>query len=283
MKADRHLTRRFSKQQIGEAFVLSIDGMVTEDLLGTTQIAAMSTDDLNALTTAQFAAFGSAQVAALTSTQVDGRGLGWRLFSDGGFVGLGTVANGTSRVAVSGFSPPVGGALLLSATYNNGVVAQPVSSSLLPTSPPAQLSQSRAGHRFSQVAPWRGGAIAVWQRLTTLEAMHVVWRVLPDGGHAAAPDLEDMDPERTDEFLGLAWAMGFSIAIDLAAEAWDEMCDRIEGLAEDLDQIDELMMIGTEEENSPAITLARRMEILEIIPGLLGALEAHRLDGRKPN
>ncbi|MBL0040394.1 MAG: YecA family protein [Xanthomonadales bacterium] len=100
---------------------------------------------------------------------------------------------------------------------------------------------------------------------------------------AAAPDMEDMDPERTDEFLGLAWAMGFSIAIDLATDAWDEMCDRIEGLGEDLDQIDELMMIGTEDDNSPAITLARRMEILEIIPGLLGALEAHRLDGRKSN
>ncbi len=100
---------------------------------------------------------------------------------------------------------------------------------------------------------------------------------------AAAPDLEEMDPELTDEFLGLAWGMGFSVAIDLAAEAWDEMCDRIEGLSEDLDQVDELMMIGTEEENSPAITLARRMEILEIIPGLLGALEAHRLDGRRAN
>ena len=126
----------------------------------------------------------------VTSTQVDGRGLGWRLLRDGGFVGLGTVATGTSRVAVSAFASAVGDALLLSATYNNGVVAQPVSSSLVPTGTPAQLSQSRAGHRFSQVAPWRGGAIAVWQRLTTLEAVHVVWRVLPDGGHAAAPDLE---------------------------------------------------------------------------------------------
>ena len=56
----------------------------------------------------------------------------------------------------------------------------------------------------------------------------------------------------------------------------------VDGEAEAMDA-DELMMIGTEEENSPAITLARRMEILEIIPGLLGALEAHRLDGRKPN
>lgn len=100
---------------------------------------------------------------------------------------------------------------------------------------------------------------------------------------AAATDLEDMDPERTDEFLGLAWSMGFSVALDLATETWDEMCDRIEGLGEDLDQIDELMMIGNEGENSPAITLGRRMEILEIIPGLLGALEAHRLDLRKPN
>ena len=100
---------------------------------------------------------------------------------------------------------------------------------------------------------------------------------------AAAPDLEDMDPERTDEFLGLAWSMGFSVALDLAPETWDEMCDRIEGLGEDLDQIDELMMIGTEADNSPAITLGRRMEMLEIIPGLLGELEAHRLDQRKPN
>jgi len=100
---------------------------------------------------------------------------------------------------------------------------------------------------------------------------------------AAATDLDEMDTERTDEFLGLAWSMGFSIAIDLAPEAWDEMCDRIDGLGEDLDQVDELMMIGTEEENSPPITLARRMEILEIIPGLLGALEAHRMDGRKAN
>lgn len=100
---------------------------------------------------------------------------------------------------------------------------------------------------------------------------------------AAAVDLDEMDMERTDEFLGLAWSMGFSIAIDLAPEAWDEMCDRIDGLGDDLDQVDELMMIGTEEENSPPITLARRMEILEIIPGLLGALEAHRLDGQKAN
>jgi yecA family protein len=100
---------------------------------------------------------------------------------------------------------------------------------------------------------------------------------------AAAIDLDEMDPERVDEFLGLAWSMGFSIAMDLAPDAWDEMCDRIEGLGDDLDQIDELMMIGSEPENSPAITLARRMEILEIIPGLLGALEAHRVAGRRPN
>ena len=100
---------------------------------------------------------------------------------------------------------------------------------------------------------------------------------------AAAMDLDEMDPERTDEFLGLAWSMGFSIAMDLAPESWDEMCDRIDGLGDDLDQIDELMMIGSEPENSPAITLARRMEILEIIPGLLGALEAHRVDGKRLN
>lgn len=100
---------------------------------------------------------------------------------------------------------------------------------------------------------------------------------------AAAMDLDEMDPDRTDEFLGLAWSMGFSIAMDLAPESWDEMCDRIDGLGDDLDQIDELMMIGSEPENSPAITLARRMEILEIIPGLLGALEAHRVEGKRLN
>ena len=69
--------------------------------------------------------------------------------------------------------------------------------------------------------------------------------------------------ERDGQLIGL-WRVsrhfddkyGFSIAIDLATDAWDEMCDRIEGLGEDLDQIDELMMIGTEDDNSPAITLA---------------------------
>lgn len=161
----------------------------------------------------------------VTSTQVDGRGLGWWLFTDGGFVGLGTVANGTSRVAVSAFGPPVGGALLLSATYNDGVVAQPVSSSLVPTGAPAQLSQSRAGHRFSQVAPWRGGAIAVWQRLTTLDATHVVWRVLPDGGHAAAPDLElaasRLDsPSVTAQNGGVALLSGGSLHLLDSAGAW---------------------------------------------------------------
>ena len=127
---------------------------------------------------------------ALTSTQTDGRGLGWRVFTDGGFTGLGTVANGASRLSVASFSM-TSSTLLLWSTSNNGVLAQPASLSLAPAGQLVQLSLSPASDRFAQVAAWNGGTVAVWQRLTSVEAQHVVWRVFPDGGHAAAFDLAD--------------------------------------------------------------------------------------------
>lgn len=91
---------------------------------------------------------------------------------------------------------------------------------------------------------------------------------------ALPPELEDIDPENTEEFLGLAWAIGFYRALDLRPDAWDKLAEDLEGLDEDLDQISELMMIGDTEENSPPISLDRRMEIVSTIPGFLASLHA---------
>ncbi|MBL8941275.1 MAG: hypothetical protein JNM69_42410 [Archangium sp.] len=127
----------------------------------------------------------------LTSTQTDGQALGWRVFADGGFTGLGAVTSGVNRVTIASFLPTATAQLLLASTYNNGALAQPVSVALQPAGLPVQLSRSRAGHRFAQVAPTNGGAVAVWQRLTLAEAEAVAWRVWADGGHALAPEVVD--------------------------------------------------------------------------------------------
>lgn len=95
---------------------------------------------------------------------------------------------------------------------------------------------------------------------------------------AIPPNLDSIDPQSTEEFLALAWGMGFHHGLDLQADAWDRMCEAIDGLNEDIDQIGELMMIGDSEENSPAITLERRMEIIAMIPNFLSTLAAIRSD-----
>jgi uncharacterized protein len=91
---------------------------------------------------------------------------------------------------------------------------------------------------------------------------------------ALPPDLDDMDPMNTDEFLGLAWSIGFYRALDLRPDVWDQLSEELEGLEDDLDQIAELMMIGDTEENSPPITLERRMEIIAAIPVFLSSFYA---------
>ncbi len=91
---------------------------------------------------------------------------------------------------------------------------------------------------------------------------------------ALPPALDDIEPENTEEFLGLAWAIGFYRALDLRPDVWDRLSEELEGLEDDLDQISELMMIGDTEENSPPITLERRMEIVSSIPGFLSSLHA---------
>lgn len=95
---------------------------------------------------------------------------------------------------------------------------------------------------------------------------------------ALSPDFEDIDPQSTEEFAGLAWSMGFHHGLDLQSEVWDEMIDGIDGLEEDIDQIGELLMIGDSPDTSPAITLERRMEILAVIPGFLSALKQMQTD-----
>ncbi len=91
---------------------------------------------------------------------------------------------------------------------------------------------------------------------------------------ALPPGLDDMDPQNTEEFLGLAWAIGFYRALDLRPDTWDRLIEELEDLEEDLDQIAELMMIGDTEENSPPITLERRTEIISTIPGFLSSFYA---------
>lgn len=91
---------------------------------------------------------------------------------------------------------------------------------------------------------------------------------------ALPPDLDDMDPQSTEEFLGLAWAIGFYRALDLRPDTWDRLSEEFEGLEDDLDQIAELMIIGDTEENSPATTLERRMEIIAAIPVFLSSFHA---------
>jgi yecA family protein len=91
---------------------------------------------------------------------------------------------------------------------------------------------------------------------------------------ALPPDLDELDPQGTEEFLGLGWAIGFYRALDLRPDIWDKLGEELEGLDDDLDQLSELMMIGETEENSPAITLERRMEIVGTIPVFLGSFYA---------
>ncbi len=89
---------------------------------------------------------------------------------------------------------------------------------------------------------------------------------------ALPPNLDDIDPQSTEELLGLAWSIGFYRALDLRPDVWDRLSEELDGLEDDLDQIAELMMIGDTEENSPPITLERRMEIVSTIPGFLSSL-----------
>lgn len=91
---------------------------------------------------------------------------------------------------------------------------------------------------------------------------------------ALPPDLDDIDPEETEELLGLSWAIGFYRALDLRSDTWDRLGEEFEGLDDDLDQIAELMMVGDSEESSPPITLSRRMEIIGAIPGFLSSFFA---------
>lgn len=91
---------------------------------------------------------------------------------------------------------------------------------------------------------------------------------------ALPPNLDDLDPQSTDEFLGLAWSIGFYRALDLRPDVWDRLSEELDGLEDDLDQISELMMIGDTEETSPPITLERRMEIVGTLPVFLGSFYA---------
>jgi yecA family protein len=91
---------------------------------------------------------------------------------------------------------------------------------------------------------------------------------------ALPPNLDELDPQDTEEFLGLGWAIGFYRALDLRPDIWDQLSEELEGLDDDLDQLSELMMIGENEESSPAITLERRMEIVGTIPVFLGSFYA---------
>lgn len=206
---------------------------------------------------------------AITSTQVDGRGLGWRLFTDGGFVGAGTLTTGTSRLAVATFGPAMGSAMLLSATYNDGLLAQPVSTSLASLGPPVQLSRSRAGHRYSQVASWSGGAIAVYQRLTALEAVNVAWRVFPDGGHAATPDLE-LNASRFDTpsvtsvgGSGVALLSGLAVRqLDLSG-SWGPAVTiprQVVSATVTTDRAQRVVVVGTQELSDEEIAWAFRLE-----------------------
>jgi uncharacterized protein len=81
---------------------------------------------------------------------------------------------------------------------------------------------------------------------------------------------EDDDPDAGDEHpVGAAWALGFLMGRELDTEAWDRHCAEWEGLAEDLDSVDELLA-GLEDGGTRAtLPMSDRFETVMALPELL--------------
>jgi uncharacterized protein len=87
---------------------------------------------------------------------------------------------------------------------------------------------------------------------------------------------EDVDPDSTDEPIGALWSLGFLRARELRPDAWQRMEKDIEGLSDDLSDLDELLDLPGDSEDPP--TTSRRLEILGQVPFLLADLDQLRRD-----
>ena len=91
---------------------------------------------------------------------------------------------------------------------------------------------------------------------------------------------EELDPDASDEPIGALWSLGFLRGRELRDAAWERMTKDIEGLADDLDDLDELLDLPGDGEDPP--TTSRRLEILGQVPFLLSDLDQLRAEGYAP-
>lgn len=88
---------------------------------------------------------------------------------------------------------------------------------------------------------------------------------------------DEVDAESTDEPVGALWSLGFLRGRELKPAAWERMEKDIEGLSDDLEDLDELLELPDESDAAP--TFGRRLEILGQLPFLLSDLDQLRREG----
>lgn len=87
---------------------------------------------------------------------------------------------------------------------------------------------------------------------------------------------DEVDAESTEEPVGALWSLGFLRGRELKPAAWERMEKDIEGLSDDLEDLDELLELPGESDAAPSF--GRRLEILGQVPFLLSDLDQLRKD-----
>jgi uncharacterized protein len=91
----------------------------------------------------------------------------------------------------------------------------------------------------------------------------------------AVPE-EDLAPEATEPPIGSPWALGFLMGRELDPEAWARHCADWEGLAEDLESVDELLAGLEDGAAGPTLPMSDRFDTVIALPALLHDLYAAR-------
>jgi uncharacterized protein len=93
----------------------------------------------------------------------------------------------------------------------------------------------------------------------------------------AFSDEEEVDEESTEEPVGALWSLGFLRGRELKPASWERMEKDIEGLSDDLADLEELLDMPGDSEAPP--TFGRRLEVLGQVPFLLSDLDQLRQEG----